>query len=219
MGLIAEFRLSSPELPLTDVAAAVPGMHLTLEGGRPEATARPVAFLRARGDAVGTLEAAFESDPFVESYGLVSDEGDSRLYQIIGSRRPAFDFDQIASRKAVFDGPTVTPSGWRVTGEFSDREELAALRSVFLDNGFEFDLERLSEPGYEALDLLTDRQREALVAAREMGYFDIPRRASTADVAAELGITASSLSERLRRAQGHLVDHYVTAEGIKPRTG
>jgi len=39
-----------------------------------------------------------------------------------------------------------------------------------------------------------------------MGQFDIPRQASLEDVAAELDISASSLSERLRRAQTHLVE-------------
>lgn len=49
-------------------------------------------------------------------------------------------------------------------------------------------------------DGLTDRQDEALRIAYEWGHFDIPRRASLEDVAEELGITPSSVSERLRRA-------------------
>ncbi|MDG5776024.1 helix-turn-helix domain-containing protein [Haloarculaceae archaeon H-GB2-1] len=44
-----------------------------------------------------------------------------------------------------------------------------------------------------------------------MGYFAIPRTASLDDVAAELGISASSLSERLRRAQTHLVETTVAS--------
>ena len=58
-------------------------------------------------------------------------------------------------------------------------------------------------------DGLTDRQEEALRIAYERGYFEIPRRATLDDVAAELGITPSSASERLRRAQTELVEETV----------
>jgi len=65
---------------------------------------------------------------------------------------------------------------------------------------------------------MTDAQREALVTAHEMGYFDVPRNATLADVADELGVAPPSLSERLRRAQSHLVGRLRAAEGdIKPR--
>ena len=53
---------------------------------------------------------------------------------------------------------------------------------------------------------LTNDQYEVLAEAARMGYFEVPRAASQADVAAELGITASSLSERLRRAQAYLAE-------------
>jgi predicted DNA binding protein len=39
-----------------------------------------------------------------------------------------------------------------------------------------------------------------------MGYYEIPQAASLDAVADRLGITASSLSERLRRAQTHLIE-------------
>jgi hypothetical protein len=58
-------------------------------------------------------------------------------------------------------------------------------------------------------DGLTDNQQEARRTAYELGYFDIPRQASLEAVAAELDISASSVSERLRRAQTRLVEETV----------
>jgi predicted DNA binding protein len=52
---------------------------------------------------------------------------------------------------------------------------------------------------------LSPRQREALLAAVEMGYYRIPRDVTTADVAAELGIERRTLEEHLRRAENKLV--------------
>lgn len=52
---------------------------------------------------------------------------------------------------------------------------------------------------------LTDRQREALEAALESGYYETPRRATCEEVAAQLGCTASTANELLRRAESTLV--------------
>ncbi|GGC59741.1 helix-turn-helix domain-containing protein [Haloferax sulfurifontis] len=52
---------------------------------------------------------------------------------------------------------------------------------------------------------LTDRQREVLETAHEMGYFDHPRRANKGEVATELGITTSTFSEHLAMAQKKLM--------------
>jgi predicted DNA binding protein len=42
--------------------------------------------------------------------------------------------------------------------------------------------------------------------ARELGYYDVPRRAELADVAAELDCTESTASVLLRKAERALVD-------------
>lgn len=54
------------------------------------------------------------------------------------------------------------------------------------------------------LDRLTDRQREVLLTAHEMGYFEYPRESNATAVAAALGIEPSTFSEHLAVAQGKL---------------
>lgn len=56
------------------------------------------------------------------------------------------------------------------------------------------------------LDALTDRQREVLDVAYSLGYYDVPRRSSTTDVAAELGVDDSTVSEHLQRAERNLLE-------------
>jgi hypothetical protein len=48
---------------------------------------------------------------------------------------------------------------------------------------------------------LTDRQLDAVATALSVGYYDVPRSASLADVAGELGCADSTASELLRRAE------------------
>ena len=55
------------------------------------------------------------------------------------------------------------------------------------------------------LSKLSDEQLQTLETAYEMGYFDVPRRTSATDVADRIGVSQSSFSERLRRAERNLV--------------
>ncbi|MFC4550433.1 MULTISPECIES: helix-turn-helix domain-containing protein [Halorussus] len=52
----------------------------------------------------------------------------------------------------------------------------------------------------------TDRQFEVLQTAHEMGYFAQPKRADSADVAAELDISAATFSEHLAATQEKLLE-------------
>ncbi|WP_178917178.1 helix-turn-helix domain-containing protein [Natronomonas gomsonensis] len=52
---------------------------------------------------------------------------------------------------------------------------------------------------------LTPGQAAALETAYEMGYFDVPKRVTSAEVAAELDISKSAFLERLRRGQTRLL--------------
>lgn len=52
---------------------------------------------------------------------------------------------------------------------------------------------------------LTPKQLEALRVATELGYFEIPRDADAAAVAAELGVSKSAFLERLRRAERSVI--------------
>jgi len=56
---------------------------------------------------------------------------------------------------------------------------------------------------------LTDRQQEALLAAIDVGYYEVPREGSVEDVAAELGCAASTASNHLRKAESTLVRQVV----------
>jgi len=53
---------------------------------------------------------------------------------------------------------------------------------------------------------LSDRQREALEVARELGYYDRPRGATHEDVAAELGCGPATASDHLQKAEAKVVD-------------
>lgn len=91
----------------------------------------------------------------------------------------------------------------------------ALTRSIeqYHDIGVDVVLERITEYGgpRTPLDAITDRQRDVLVTAFEMGYFEVPREASAADVAAEFDLDQSTVTEHLRRAERNLLSELLAA--------
>lgn len=231
MGLIADFRVVSGDLPLVDVAAAVPEATLRVESMQGNPSGPPAFVVSVTGEDLDGVDAAFASATSVTDHSLVVADGTTRRYRCHPTGGPPDDLETLADNESVSDRVRVTAEGWAERRWFADRAAFDAYRSFCRENDLDFRLDRLldvdratgttdpdegtSAPAHSAM---TDAQREALVTAHEMGYFDVPRNATLGDVADELGVAPPSLSERLRRAQSHLVGRLRAAEGdIKPR--
>jgi hypothetical protein len=219
MRVVAEFEINCDALPLVEVAAAVPEATILLElqfnhGERP-------FFLVTVTDGSHQPVASALTDAYdVGEWTLIGQAGDTRRYQVV----PALSFEEqlgdhiddlaglesLARADAIIERIEVLPDGWRQTGWFATRDAFNEF-SAFWQQNAGFRLSRLTRDGESESpgEGLTDHQQEALRTAYEMGYFEIPRRASLQEVAAELDISASSVSERLRRAQTQLIEETV----------
>ena len=96
-----------------------------------------------------------------------------------------------------------------------DMENLQRVIMTLRDRYSDVDVRRLLRSHTDAPDSdlvfldrgrLTERQREVLETAHEMGYFEHPKGANAGEVAAALGITSSTFSEHLAAAQSKLMD-------------
>lgn len=54
--------------------------------------------------------------------------------------------------------------------------------------------------------MLSERQREAVTVAMELGYYEQPREATHEEIAAELGCAPNTASEHLQKAEAKLVE-------------
>lgn len=104
---------------------------------------------------------------------------------------------------------TGTQEGWKLQLRIPDREALQQYREACERRHIHFQLDAIyeeSEAKTPAEAQLTSSQQEALITARECGYYEIPRQASLADVADQCGISPQAASERLRRGTSTLID-------------
>lgn len=88
--------------------------------------------------------------------------------------------------------------------------EDAALQQLIagFPNGVDVTLERAGEYQPEMDDpagQLTDRQKEILRTALAAGYYDIPRRATQRDLAAELGLSRGTIGDHLRQIEAKII--------------
>lgn len=102
---------------------------------------------------------------------------------------------------------TVADDGFELSLVGSESAVAGRVRD-WSDAGVPVELRRLGgySPDDSALRSLTERQREVLRTAFELGYFDVPRAVTTRDVAVELDLDPSTVSEHLQRAERRLLN-------------
>ncbi|MEF8807948.1 helix-turn-helix domain-containing protein [Natronomonas sp.] len=74
--------------------------------------------------------------------------------------------------------------------------------------GIRVELEQLSDYDPELRELsslLTDRQREILNTAADLGYYEVPRRATHQDIADELDLSTTTVGEHLRKIEARML--------------
>ncbi len=87
-----------------------------------------------------------------------------------------------------------------------DSEDMAKVMDMLQFRGASADVRRIENAFRE--EVLTTRQNEILLAAIRLGYFDFPRKKGLTELANELAIKPSTLSEIMRRAESKIAKAY-----------
>lgn len=94
---------------------------------------------------------------------------------------------------------------------FESGDDASAFRRCCRNAGVPLQVDRL-RPAVAVIGKrtagITDAQREALLTAHDVGYFERPRAVTQSDLAERLGISAAAVGSRLRRGTANLVEHH-----------
>jgi hypothetical protein len=201
MSVVAEFTIRSSEFILGQILARGPEMRVEMERVVP-ASGRVMPYVWVTGDDFEAFERAVEASPYVESIAVLDRVADSALYRVEWDE----DVESLIYGIAATNATILEARGdreWRFRIRFDDHGGLADFNDFCRTHDIVFQLERVytladeQEEGY-VFDL-TEAQRDALVAAVEAGYFEVPRRTTLGEIGETLGITQQSVSENVRR--------------------
>ena len=199
--------LEAPGLGLlADLTKAHPGLAVE---GTPMGN---LLLLRCTGDPETVAKAA---DALAARYATrhAAKEGD--VLTLVAEASPAEV--SVLERIAAADALLLPPLSWRegrlrVRLLLFQEASAAVLGGILPDASLAYkvplrgrDVDRELLASGLLLPSLTKRQGQAILAALEAGYYDAPRKVTTADVAGRLGIARSTFEEHLKAAESHLV--------------
>lgn len=217
MSTIADLRLPATETALATTFERAPEATFELESS--VSKTRPSLWVI--GVDRETVESALAADPSVEIAELVVETDSRLLYDVAFAEETETDrlWNEVLADGGSLLEARASDGWWQVTVRYRTRDQLCTTYDRLVERGINADLRRITDitdtGGHETR--LTPEQQEALEAALEHGYFEIPRGVSMEELADKLDISHQALSERFRRAYETLVDAELQPAGEESR--
>lgn len=206
MVLIVEYEIATPILRRTVEAVS----RIDIEEIYQSATGETKLIVWMYASDLNGVESALADDETVQSFTLLEERSDRRLYSVSLSDRgeEQLTYPAAAEYDIAYLDITVTKDT-RIRARIPTRDALMAYRDHCRERDIPFRIHRIFSESDAIGDRygVTEHQREALLAALDEGYFDVPRETTLSTIAATLDISDQALSARLRRGQANLLQN------------
>jgi len=213
MSVIATFTVPAADFTLGRTISSNHGIRVRLDRVIPAGESF-IPYFWASNDSVEAIEAELSEETEIESFTIVDRTNGEALVRVEWSELTDELFEALAATSASILEGVGEEDTWRLQLRFDDHDQLSKFFRRCAEKEMSLHLETVHNPGvHQPLDeqaRLTDDQREALEAALEAGYFEVPRRTNLVELADQLGISDSALSQRLRRGTGAILGDHVT---------
>jgi predicted DNA binding protein len=204
----ARFRMAlAPDLWVQDVSTSFPDATLRLLTGVPRGD-RALELGEVRAANAPTVTDAIRTHPDVFDYDELYADAERAIGQYEADERSLYEFLWESSLPPEF--PIVVEDGEMTFDVTATRPGFEAFGDALDATGRRYELLSVVHTDRRE-SLLTDRQRECLATAHAGGYFDVPKRCTLAELAADLGVDKSTASETIRRATERVVGQFLAA--------
>lgn len=219
MPTLVDLDLSADAFVLEHLLESVAGVRVELEVLVPVDPAAIPLFWVASDDP-DAVDAALRADASVADASLLVSTGEWRLYEATWEAATEDALAPIAGSGTRVQRATADPDGWTLCLLFRSREDVARFVDGCRSRDVDVDLRRVSDPSRSpADDAVSDRQAEILRAAYEHGYWEVPRGITLAELADEVGVSNTAVSEALRRGIDNLVAETLVGGRSRDRLG
>lgn len=159
----------------------------------------------ANGDIEACLTALREH-PDVDASTVLHRGADEGVAQIRTTDPPLLSASDRSDSPLVY--PLEVRRGEVVVDVISTYDSISKLGSRLERSDVTFDVVYVQR-NHEICPVLTERQREVVLAAVEHGYYETPRQCTLTELADRIGVAKSTCSGMLHRAEGALVDNFL----------
>lgn len=205
----ARFTLPAEEFALAELFERVPDARVECE----PAVANPDdhALLVVRTDErerERDVDAALRADTDITTVECFGGRSDGWIYRVTWDGTPRRLIQRLTTADITLLSARGQGGQWKLRMLAPVRDGIARADDILDDLGCTAECRRISTIDGVSMSSsdLTDKQREALVAAFETGYYEIPRDITVEELADDLGISHQALSERFRRAHHQLIE-------------
>ena len=137
-------------------------------------------------------------------------DADRAVAQYRTSERSLYEFLRASSLPPEF--PITVANGWFEMEVTAARDQIAEVRRTLESADWPHEVVSIVETT-DPDGLVTDRQRDLLERALRMGYFEVPRECTLAEVAEAAGVDPSTASGVLRRGEARIVEWFLVGAG------
>lgn len=201
MSVIARISIPAEQFVLGTALEVERGVRVRLETMVPTGSST-IPYFWVPSENVRAVETALRESSSVEDVRLVDEAGPEALFRVEWA--PGVDglIDVIRGSGAIVLEAEGLGDDWSFRLRFPDHETLSEFYRACVDAGITPRIDEVNNllgSSRDAENGITESQREALIAALEAGYFDVPRRITLQELADQFGISDTALSQRLRR--------------------
>jgi hypothetical protein len=218
MATVAGLSVPARSLALSGALTAVSGVSFVCESTVAPAKDDTVPLLRASGGSRSSVDEALASDQSVESVTCLADHTTEFLYHVDWAPTFGLAMRMLSGEAGTVLSARASGAEWSLRVLYPGRDALSTAHETCTNHGVPLEVETVQDLDPERPQRfgITTEQREALTAACERGYFDIPREIGLRELAAEMDISHQALSERLRRGHDALISETLS-DGARAR--
>lgn len=202
MSVIATFTVPADDFALGATVGGETGTTVRLDRVIPIGDAF-IPYFWASDDTVESIQAELRNETDIAGFRVVDRTDGEALVRVEWAELVDGLLEaMVATEASILEGIGEADTWW-LQLRFDDHEQLSAFFQECANRDIQLDLETVHNPGLPrtvGLDpALTDPQRETLRRAFDAGYFDVPRGVNLLELAEQMGISDSAVSQRLRR--------------------
>lgn len=213
MAVIAHLRIPGDSFELGRILELEDSGTIELENMVPLGE-KAVPFISVSEQVRESFEQNVGNHPSVDRIVEVTRHDGERLYSLDWDVGRDVFFQGIIDRQGQLLSATGTHNTWEFEIRFSTHKALSEFQKYCSNAHIPLEVGRIYNPVRPGTGMwygVTEAQRETLMRAVEGGYYSIPRRMSTQDLADIIGISDQAVTERLRRAIETLTENTLIA--------